>query len=102
MARFELADNSAEILTLLSGGLGPSLHCFPEDVPLSSIAATLIGMANAEGGVVIFGISSYYNDRSNLGVTHSSQSDSSKIRNAETRQSHPGKRTCRFTACVQP
>jgi ATP-dependent DNA helicase RecG len=57
MARFELADNSAEILTLLSGGLGPSLQWFPEDVPLSSLAATLVGMANSEGGAVILGVS---------------------------------------------
>ncbi|MFZ0533341.1 MAG: ATP-binding protein [Anaerolineales bacterium] len=57
MARFELADNSAEILPLLSGGMGPSLQWFPEDVPLSSLAATLVGMANSEGGVVILGVS---------------------------------------------
>ncbi len=57
MARFELADNSAEILTLLSGGMGPSLQWFPEDVPLSSLAGTLVGMANSEGGAVILGVS---------------------------------------------
>jgi ATP-dependent DNA helicase RecG len=50
-------DNSTEILTLLSGGMGPSLHWFPEDVPLSSLAMTLVGMANSEGGTVILGIS---------------------------------------------
>jgi ATP-dependent DNA helicase RecG len=52
-----MADSSAEILTLLSGGMGPSLQWFPEDVPLSSLATTLVGMANTEGGMVILGVS---------------------------------------------
>ena len=33
------------------------LHWFPEDVPLSSLASTLVGMANNEGGTVILGVS---------------------------------------------
>jgi ATP-dependent DNA helicase RecG len=52
-----MADISAEILTLISGGMGPSLQWFPEDVPLSSLATALVGMANTEGGVVILGVS---------------------------------------------
>ena len=52
-----MLDYSAEILTLLSGGMGPLLHWFPEDVPLSSLAMTLVGMANNDGGTVILGVS---------------------------------------------
>jgi ATP-dependent DNA helicase RecG len=52
-----MADISAEILTLISGGMGPSLQWFPENVPLSSLATALVGMANTEGGVVILGVS---------------------------------------------
>ena len=52
-----MADNSEEILTLISGGMGPSLQWFPEDVPLSSLASTLVGMANSEGGTVMLGVS---------------------------------------------
>jgi ATP-dependent DNA helicase RecG len=50
-------DNSTDILTLLSGGMGPFLHWFPEDVPLSTLATTLVGMANSEGGTIIIGVS---------------------------------------------
>lgn len=50
-------DSTAEILTLLSAGMGPSLQWFPEDVPLSSLAAALVGMANSDGGTVILGVS---------------------------------------------
>jgi ATP-dependent DNA helicase RecG len=52
-----MADNSAEILTLLSAGMGPSLHWFPEDIPLSTLATALVGMANTDGGTVILGVS---------------------------------------------
>ena len=52
-----MTDNSDEILTLLSGGMGPLLHWYPEDVPLSTLAMTLVGMANSEGGMVILGVS---------------------------------------------
>jgi ATP-dependent DNA helicase RecG len=37
--------------------MGPDLHWFPEDVSPSRLAATLVGMANASGGVVLLGIS---------------------------------------------
>ena len=40
----------------LSQGIGQDLHWFPEDVPLSRLAATLVGMANANGGTVLLGI----------------------------------------------
>ncbi len=50
-------DNSEEILTLLSGGMGPKFHWYPEDVPLSTLATTLVGMANSDGGTVILGVS---------------------------------------------
>lgn len=52
-----LEDNSAEIHNLIASGMGPNLHWFPEDVPLSSLSLTLVGMANNEGGTVIFGVS---------------------------------------------
>ncbi len=41
---------------MLSQGMGPDLHWFPEDVPLSRLAATLVGMANAGGGTVLLGV----------------------------------------------
>jgi ATP-dependent DNA helicase RecG len=50
-------DNVAEILTLLSTSMGPTLQWFPEDVPLSSLAAALVGMANTDGGTVLLGVS---------------------------------------------
>ena len=52
-----MVDNSEEILTLLSSGMGPLLHWFPEDVSPSTLAMTLVGMANTEGGMVILGVS---------------------------------------------
>jgi ATP-dependent DNA helicase RecG len=50
-------DSLAEIQALLAEGMGPSLHWFPEDVSPSALATTLVGMANAEGGTVILGVS---------------------------------------------
>jgi ATP-dependent DNA helicase RecG len=50
-------NKSSEVLNLISSGMGPNLQWFTEDVPLSNLAATLVGMANMEGGVVILGIS---------------------------------------------
>src|SRR4030042_3142903 len=52
-----MVDNSEEILTLLSTGMGPLLHWFPEDVSLSTLGMSLVGMANSEGGTVILGVS---------------------------------------------
>lgn len=45
-----------ELAELLSRGKGSSLHWFPEDVPLSNLAETLVGMANSQGGTVLLGI----------------------------------------------
>ena len=53
----DMVDLSSEILTLISGGMGPSLQWFPEDVSVSSLATALVGMANSDGGTVILGIS---------------------------------------------
>ncbi len=50
-------DNHTDILSLISGGMGPCLHWFPEDVPISTLAMTLVGMANCEGGTIILGVS---------------------------------------------
>ena len=44
------------LLNLLAGGMGPELHWYPEDVPPSRLAATLVGMANSSGGTLIIGI----------------------------------------------
>lgn len=46
-----------EITELISQGKGPSLHWFSEDVALSSLAETLVGMANSQGGTILLGIS---------------------------------------------
>ncbi len=41
---------------LLAQGMGQELHWFPEDVPVSRLAATLVGMANAYGGTILVGV----------------------------------------------
>jgi ATP-dependent DNA helicase RecG len=48
---------STDIPALVSQGMGASLHWFPEDVPLSRLASTLVGLANADGGTVLLGVS---------------------------------------------
>ncbi len=44
------------ILALIAQGMGPDLHWFPEAVSVSDLAATLVAMANTDGGRVILGI----------------------------------------------
>lgn len=46
-----------DLHTVLSRGKNLTLHWYPEDVSLSRLAATLVGMANTAGGTVILGIS---------------------------------------------
>jgi ATP-dependent DNA helicase RecG len=48
--------STQDIFTLLAHGMGPDLHWFPEDVHLSRLAATMVGMANSEGGSILLGI----------------------------------------------
>jgi ATP-dependent DNA helicase RecG len=48
--------STPDIFTLLARGMGPDLHWFPEDVSLTSLAATMAGMANTEGGSILIGI----------------------------------------------
>ncbi len=45
-----------QLTELLAQGMGQTLHWFPEDVPVSRLAAALVGMANSNGGVVLLGI----------------------------------------------
>lgn len=45
-----------DVPALLSQGMGQNLHWFPEDVTAARLATTLVGMANANGGVVLLGI----------------------------------------------
>jgi ATP-dependent DNA helicase RecG len=51
------SDFSPDGLALINGGMNLSLHWFPEDVQLSQLASTMVGMANAEGGTIILGVS---------------------------------------------
>jgi ATP-dependent DNA helicase RecG len=51
--QFTLQEN---ILSLMAQGMGPDLHWFPESVGESELAATLVAMANTEGGRVILGV----------------------------------------------
>jgi len=44
------------ILSLIAQGMGPELHWYPESVSVSELAATLVAMANTEGGRVILGV----------------------------------------------
>ena len=53
----ELLVNPEQITALIAMGMGETLHWFPEEVSLSSLAATLVGMANTVGGTVILGVS---------------------------------------------
>ncbi len=53
----EDSDQQFDIITRILAGMGPQLHWFPEDVALSSLAMTLAGMANTEGGTVLLGVS---------------------------------------------
>lgn len=50
------ADRSGEVQALLTQGMGTTLHWFPADVPVSRLAATLVGMANTRGGTVLIGV----------------------------------------------
>jgi ATP-dependent DNA helicase RecG len=50
------AATSQDLYQLLAQGMGPDLHWFPEDAPLSRLAATLAAMANTLGGTVLLGI----------------------------------------------
>ncbi len=42
---------------LLTKGMTEKLHWFPEDVPLSRLAAALVSLANTAGGQVLLGVS---------------------------------------------
>jgi len=47
---------SQDVQTLIDQGMGPTLHWFPSDAPLSRLASVLVGMANTSGGAVLLGI----------------------------------------------
>jgi ATP-dependent DNA helicase RecG len=48
---------STDIFYLVARGMGPDLHWFPEDVPVSRLASALVGMANTQGGTILLGVS---------------------------------------------
>jgi ATP-dependent DNA helicase RecG len=48
--------SSPDIFTTLARGMGPDLHWFPEDVQVTRLAATMVGMANTIGGSILLGI----------------------------------------------
>jgi len=50
-------DDFKEIPSYQSEKAGQNLHWFPQDVSSSRLAAVLVGMANADGGAVIIGVS---------------------------------------------
>lgn len=52
-----LAPSAKSLAALLAHKMGDTLHWFPEDVPAARLAAVLVGMANACGGIVLLGIS---------------------------------------------
>jgi ATP-dependent DNA helicase RecG len=51
-----MADFYQDVDELLDGGMGPRLHWFPEETPVSKLAAVMAGMANGSGGVVLLGV----------------------------------------------
>jgi ATP-dependent DNA helicase RecG len=53
----EYINQTSEILNLITRGMGPTLQWYNEDVPVNTLAMSLVGMANTDGGVVILGIS---------------------------------------------
>jgi len=46
----------SDLHALLARGMGQELHWFPEDIPVSRLAAALVGMANSHGGTVLVGV----------------------------------------------
>jgi len=52
-----MSEYPTSISDLIDQGMGPELHWFPEDVPLTRLATTLVAMANTTGGNVLVGIS---------------------------------------------
>ena len=55
--RYESLFNS-DIQAVISQGMNQTLHWFPANVSPVQLAATLVGMANSQGGTVLLGISS--------------------------------------------
>jgi ATP-dependent DNA helicase RecG len=51
-----MSPDPSELLALLGRGQGPEFHWFPEEVALARLAATLVGMANGNGGAVVLGV----------------------------------------------
>jgi ATP-dependent DNA helicase RecG len=49
-------DFHIDIPTLLAQGMGADLHWFLEGADISKLAATLVAMANTDGGVVVLGV----------------------------------------------
>lgn len=47
-----------ELAELLAQGKGLNLHWFTEDIALPTLAQTLVGMANSQGGAILLGIAS--------------------------------------------
>jgi ATP-dependent DNA helicase RecG len=45
-----------DIYPIIAQGISLHQHWFPEDVPVEQLAATLVGMANTEGGSVYLGV----------------------------------------------
>jgi len=40
--------------------MSSTVHWFPEDVPIASLASTLVAMANTDGGTIILGVSPHF------------------------------------------
>ncbi len=49
--------NPADLQPWNNQGMNEQLHWFPEDAPVSQLAATLVAMANSRGGTVLIGLS---------------------------------------------
>ncbi|HBX70546.1 MAG TPA: transcriptional regulator [Chloroflexi bacterium] len=52
-----MSTNAQALLDLIASGMSATLHWYPEDVAISQLAATLVGMANAQGGSLLLGVS---------------------------------------------
>lgn len=45
-----------DVSALLAQGMGPRLHWFPADVPVTRLATVMVGFANTDGGTILLGV----------------------------------------------
>ncbi len=56
MAASPPSHTPAHLLAQIAQGMGQRLHWFPDDVAPTTLAETMVGMANTQGGAILLGI----------------------------------------------